>query len=151
MNKEIKVSMAESWRLGGWFGYIVVLLIGCRYLVGKLKKKSPQLLYKCFLPLHTERVSAYVVAAPRNKPNHISITKKIVLYVSCMRNIIYTAFVFGKQQNIFTKLVFMVNERKTCLYYYGWHHHDFVGCWYCPKGGRGQPAPRFVGIFHISP
>ena len=61
-------------------------------------------------------------SSPRNKPNHISITKKMVLYVSCMHNIIYAAFFFGKQQNIFTKLVFMVNERKTRSYY-GWDHH----------------------------
>ena len=31
----------------------------------------------------------FVPPRPRNKPNHISITKKILLYVSCMRNIIY--------------------------------------------------------------
>ena len=31
----------------------------------------------------------FVPPQPRNKPNHISITKKILLYVSCMRNIIY--------------------------------------------------------------
>ena len=60
---------------------------------------------------------------PRNKPNHISITKKMVLYGSCMHNIIYTACFLGKQQNIFTKLVFMVNERKTWSYY-GWDHHN---------------------------
>ena len=66
--------------------------------------------------MHTERVSAYVVAAPRNKPNHISITKKIVLYVSCMRNIIYTAPSSSENNRISLQNLFswLMREKHAC-------------------------------------
>ena len=54
----------------------------------------------------------FVPPQPRNKPNHISITKKILLYVSCMRNIIYATSASENNRISLQNIFFWLMRRK---------------------------------------
>ena len=59
----------------------------------------------------------FVPPRPRNKPNHISITKKIVL--PCIMHAQYHLrhLCLRKQPNIFTKHIFLADEEKTQFFF----------------------------------
>ena len=99
--------------MGGWFGYIVL-----RIFDWQTEEKIPTNYFtrECFLPLHTERVSAYVVAAPRNKPNHISITKKIVLcmYHACAISFIPPSSLENNRISLQNLFSWLMREKHAC-------------------------------------